>query len=187
VIWGGEFGRLPIAQLPPDKDEKAGRDHNKNAFALAGRWRRERGTTYGATDDLGLAAVVRNRVRFRTGMPRCLTCLACDMTNCSSMSTGLKEKTNRRERSPNRGENISMKKPNQVTFALLTCGLGFKWQPASATAAEPPENPIFPKGAELESSSHPSGQLNSGLTEGPAVAPDGSIYFTTCHSAKTMA
>src|SRR5262245_45822066 len=33
VIWGGEFGRLPIAQLPADKDErKAGRDHNKNAF-----------------------------------------------------------------------------------------------------------------------------------------------------------
>ena len=28
VVWGGEFGRLPIAQLPPDKDEhKAGRDH----------------------------------------------------------------------------------------------------------------------------------------------------------------
>ena len=33
VVWGGEFGRLPIAQLPADKDErKAGRDHNKNAF-----------------------------------------------------------------------------------------------------------------------------------------------------------
>jgi arylsulfatase A-like enzyme len=33
VIWGGEFGRLPIAQLPKDKNEKnAGRDHNKNAF-----------------------------------------------------------------------------------------------------------------------------------------------------------
>ena len=32
-MWGGEFGRLPIAQLPDDKDEnKAGRDHNKNAF-----------------------------------------------------------------------------------------------------------------------------------------------------------
>ncbi len=31
VIWGGEFGRLPIAQLPADKNaSKAGRDHNKN-------------------------------------------------------------------------------------------------------------------------------------------------------------
>jgi len=63
VIWGGEFGRLPIAQLPPDKDEKkAGRDHNKNAFCcwLAGGGVRG-GTTYGTTDELGLAAV-ENRV-----------------------------------------------------------------------------------------------------------------------------
>src|SRR5688572_11997288 len=63
VIWGGEFGRLPIAQLPPDKDEtKAGRDHNKNAFCcwLAGGGVKG-GTTYGATDELGLAAV-ENRV-----------------------------------------------------------------------------------------------------------------------------
>jgi hypothetical protein len=59
VVWGGEFGRLPIAQLPPDKDErKAGRDHNKNAFCtwMAGAGIKG-GTTYGATDDLGLAAV----------------------------------------------------------------------------------------------------------------------------------
>ncbi len=59
VIWGGEFGRLPIAQLPADKDErKAGRDHNKNAFCtwMAGAGIRG-GTTYGATDELGLAAV----------------------------------------------------------------------------------------------------------------------------------
>jgi hypothetical protein len=63
VIWGGEFGRLPIAQLSPDKDErKAGRDHNKNAaccwFAGGGV---KGGTTYGATDEMGLAAV-ENRV-----------------------------------------------------------------------------------------------------------------------------
>jgi Protein of unknown function (DUF1501) len=59
VVWGGEFGRLPLAQLPPDKDErKAGRDHNKNAFCtwMAGAGVKG-GTTYGATDELGLAAV----------------------------------------------------------------------------------------------------------------------------------
>jgi hypothetical protein len=59
VVWGGEFGRLPIAQLPADKDaRKAGRDHNKNAFCtwMAGAGVKG-GTTYGATDDLGLAAV----------------------------------------------------------------------------------------------------------------------------------
>jgi hypothetical protein len=59
VVWGGEFGRLPIAQLPPDKNErKAGRDHNKNAFCtwMAGAGIKG-GTTYGATDELGLRAV----------------------------------------------------------------------------------------------------------------------------------
>jgi Protein of unknown function (DUF1501) len=59
VVWGGEFGRLPIAQLPADRDERrAGRDHNKNAFCtwMAGAGVKG-GTTYGATDDLGLAAV----------------------------------------------------------------------------------------------------------------------------------
>ncbi len=59
VIWGGEFGRLPIAQLPADKDErKAGRDHNKNAFCtwMVGAGIKS-GTIYGATDELGLAAV----------------------------------------------------------------------------------------------------------------------------------
>jgi hypothetical protein len=59
VVWGGEFGRLPIAQLPPDKNERnAGRDHNKNAFCtwMAGGGV-QAGITHGATDDLGLAAV----------------------------------------------------------------------------------------------------------------------------------
>jgi hypothetical protein len=59
VVWGGEFGRLPIAQLSADKDErKAGRDHNKNAFCtwLAGAGVKG-GTTFGATDELGMAAV----------------------------------------------------------------------------------------------------------------------------------
>jgi hypothetical protein len=63
VVWGGEFGRLPIAQLPADKDErKAGRDHNKNAFCtwMAGAGIKG-GTTYGATDEFGFAAV-ENRV-----------------------------------------------------------------------------------------------------------------------------
>jgi hypothetical protein len=63
IIWGGEFGRLPIAQLSPDKDErKAGRDHNKNAACcwMAGGGIKG-GTTHGATDEVGLAAV-ENRV-----------------------------------------------------------------------------------------------------------------------------
>ena len=66
VVWGGEFGRLPIAQLAADKDErKAGRDHNKNAFCtwMAGAGIRG-GTTYGETDEIGLAAV-----KDRVGVP----------------------------------------------------------------------------------------------------------------------
>jgi hypothetical protein len=63
VVWGGEMGRLPLAQLPADKNEsKAGRDHNKNAVCtwLAGAGIRG-GTTWGTTDELGFAAV-ENRV-----------------------------------------------------------------------------------------------------------------------------
>ena len=58
VVWGGEFGRLPIAQLPADRDEKkAGRDHNKNAMVtwMAGGGVKG-GLTYGSTDELGFAA-----------------------------------------------------------------------------------------------------------------------------------
>lgn len=58
VAWGGEMGRLPIAQLPSDKDEKkAGRDHNKNAMVtwMAGGGVKS-GVTYGSTDELGFAA-----------------------------------------------------------------------------------------------------------------------------------
>ena len=63
VVWGGEIGRLPIAQLPASKDaSKAGRDHNKNAFCtwMAGGGIKA-GTVYGATDEMGFSSV-ENRV-----------------------------------------------------------------------------------------------------------------------------
>ncbi len=59
VMWGGEIGRLPIAQLPADKDpSKAGRDHNKNAICtwMAGGGVKG-GIVHGTTDELGFAAV----------------------------------------------------------------------------------------------------------------------------------
>jgi Protein of unknown function (DUF1501) len=58
VIWGGEFGRLPVSQ----KGAKPGRDHNPNAMTywLAGGGVKG-GTRYGATDEFGLKAV-ENRV-----------------------------------------------------------------------------------------------------------------------------
>jgi len=59
VLWGGEIGRLPIAQLPADRNPaKAGRDHNKNAICtwMAGGGVK-RGFVLGETDELGFAAV----------------------------------------------------------------------------------------------------------------------------------
>lgn len=58
IVWGGEFGRLPIAQLPGDNDErKAGRDHNKNAMVswMAGGGIKG-GVVHGTTDEIGLRA-----------------------------------------------------------------------------------------------------------------------------------
>ncbi len=55
VIWGGEFGRLPVAQ----KSATPGRDHNPHAFTtwMAGGGVKG-GTLYGRTDEIGLRAAV---------------------------------------------------------------------------------------------------------------------------------
>src|SRR5207247_2805421 len=53
VLWGGEFGRTPVAELPALN----GRDHNHSGFTcwLAGGGVRG-GTVYGATDEWGFKA-----------------------------------------------------------------------------------------------------------------------------------
>jgi hypothetical protein len=55
VIWGGEFGRLPIAQT----GAKPGRDHNPHCFSvwLAGGGVKG-GVSYGASDEIGYKAAV---------------------------------------------------------------------------------------------------------------------------------
>jgi Protein of unknown function (DUF1501) len=93
VVWGGEFGRLPIAQLSPDKvDLKAGRDHNKNAFCtwMAGGGVKG-GITYGATDDIGLAAV-ENRVSVPDWHATILHLLGLHHDQLFFDQNGLKEK-----------------------------------------------------------------------------------------------
>ena len=55
VIWGGEFGRLPIAQ----KGAKPGRDHNPHGFTywLAGGGVKG-GVSHGETDEIGYTAAI---------------------------------------------------------------------------------------------------------------------------------
>ena len=55
IIWGGEFGRLPIAQT----GKKPGRDHNPHCFTawLAGGGVKG-GVTHGASDEIGYEAAV---------------------------------------------------------------------------------------------------------------------------------
>ena len=60
VIWGGEFGRTPVVELPTpgaNAGKMNGRDHNHHGFSmwLAGGGVKG-GTVYGATDDFGFAA-----------------------------------------------------------------------------------------------------------------------------------
>jgi hypothetical protein len=58
VIWGGEFGRLPVSQRG-DKNSKVGRDHNPHAFTtwMAGGGVKG-GIHYGETDEVGHKAAV---------------------------------------------------------------------------------------------------------------------------------
>ena len=61
VIWGGEFGRTPVVELPTagaNAGKVNGRDHNHYGFTmwLAGGGVRG-GTVYGATDEFGFKAV----------------------------------------------------------------------------------------------------------------------------------
>jgi hypothetical protein len=58
VIWGGEFGRLPVAQRS-NNGKPTGRDHNPHAFTywLAGGGVKG-GVHYGETDEIGHKAVV---------------------------------------------------------------------------------------------------------------------------------
>ena len=58
LIWGGEFGRLPLGQGDSNNGSSLGRDHGPNGFTL---WMAgggvKGGTVYGATDELGNHAV----------------------------------------------------------------------------------------------------------------------------------
>ncbi len=93
IVWGGEMGRLPISQLPADKDpKKAGRDHNRNAictwFAGGGT---KGGTVFGATDELGFSAV-ENRVNVEDWHATILHLMGLHHEELFIERTGLKER-----------------------------------------------------------------------------------------------
>jgi hypothetical protein len=91
VIWGGEFGRMPIAQMENGM-ETAGRDHNPNAFSLwmAGAGIKA-GTVYGATDELGHEAV-ENKVSVTDWHATILHLLGLDSQRLVFDQNGLKDK-----------------------------------------------------------------------------------------------
>lgn len=69
-----------------------------------------------------------------------------------------------------------------MTFQRLLKSLILFWSflpgLVSVGASNRPENPIFYPDSKLELLHTRQVKLNSGLTEGPAAGPDGSIYFT---------
>jgi gluconolactonase len=67
----------------------------------------------------------------------------------------------------------------RTTLSTLRISLSFLlWTQSFAFGDEPGDNPIFPAGARLELLHSRAVPLSSGLTEGPAVGPDGTLYFT---------
>ncbi len=93
VLWGGEMGRLPIAQIEKGKDAKiAGRDHNKLAMCgwMAGGGVK-RGYSLGATDELGFAAV-EDRVSVSEWHATILHLLGLDHNQLAFHRNGLNEK-----------------------------------------------------------------------------------------------
>ena len=79
VVWGGEFGRTPLAQtLNPGQESAMGRDHHPDAFTmwLAGGGIKP-GMVVGRTDDLGMK-VVEDRVHVHDLHATLLHCLGID-------------------------------------------------------------------------------------------------------------
>lgn len=89
VIWGGEFGRLPIAQLGGGAD---GRDHNPRGFSIwmAGGGIKP-GITYGNTDEFGYKAE-ENPVSVTDWQATLLHLLGLDYQKLIFDDNGLQEK-----------------------------------------------------------------------------------------------
>ncbi len=89
VVWGGEFGRLPISQ---GIGKAAGRDHGPSGFSvwLAGGGTK-RGFTYGSTDDIGYKAA-EDRVSVHDFHATVLHLLGFNYRDLAFERHGLKER-----------------------------------------------------------------------------------------------
>ena len=89
LIWGAEFGRLPISQSGGTAD---GRDHNPRGFTIwmAGAGIKP-GISYGATDELGYKSV-ENPVSVTDWQATVLHLLGLDYQRLTWDQSGLKEK-----------------------------------------------------------------------------------------------
>ncbi len=86
VIWGGEFGRMPMSE------QGRGRDHNPWGYSvvLAGAGVRG-GMAYGATDDIGLRAA-QNKVHVRDLHATILHLIGLDHERLTFLHHGLEER-----------------------------------------------------------------------------------------------
>jgi uncharacterized protein (DUF1501 family) len=84
VIWGGEFGRMPVTQ------GRDGRDHNPHGFLtwMTGAGIRG-GTSYGETDDIGFKSVT-DRVSVHDLHATMLHLLGIDHEQLTYMHNGRK-------------------------------------------------------------------------------------------------
>ena len=90
VIWGGEFGRMPVSQLKGEFQEESvgGRDHNPKGFTM---WMAGAGVkpgSYGETDEIGGEAVV-NRHHIRDFHATVLHLMGLDHLRLSYLYGGL--------------------------------------------------------------------------------------------------
>jgi hypothetical protein len=91
VLWGGEFGRTPVVEMPKEGSNQGkmnGRDHNHHGFTvwMAGGGVRG-GYVHGATDDFGFRAE-ENRVHVHDLHATMLHCLGFDHTKLTYRYAG---------------------------------------------------------------------------------------------------
>ena len=92
VVWGGEFGRMPVSETFNTGGKPGGRDHNPKGFTywMAGAGIKA-GTSYGETDDFGQDAVV-NRHHLRDLHATILHLMGLDHRKLTYFYGGLENK-----------------------------------------------------------------------------------------------